>query len=732
MPIMTTTRILAPFFLVALALDTRAQTLSPFIAVDQFGYRPDAAKIAIIRDPVTGFDAGQSFTPGASYALVDSATGTQVFTGTATSWKSGATDTASGDKVWHFDFSSVKTPGTYYVLDVQQNARSPYTRIGAGVYQRALREAFRIFFYQRVGFAKSAPFAEAGWVDGASHVGAGQDKNARLFNRATDAATERDLQGGWYDAGDYNKYTAWNADYLIHFLHAWEENKSAWGDDMGIPESGNQIPDILDEVLWGLQWQMRMQNTDGSCLSVMGLASGSPPSAATGPSRYGPANTIATRRTAAAFALGATVLRRSGLAQLGTVADTLQARALAAWNWAEAHPDSIFNNNSSANGSTGLAAGDQETNEQGRDFARLQAATYLFELTGETKYRQIFDEGYRAQPLFAWSNFVQQYWARDQGLFLYYAALPQATPAVATALRQALLTGYKKTSDYIGALRAQTDAYRSYIKDYNWGSNAYKSSYGLNFWEMAHFNLEPASNAEFMQAAQDYLHYIHGRNALGLVYLSNMAGRGVERSVTQFYHTWYADGSARWDQVGKSTYGPAPGFLVGGPNPSYNWDACCPSGCGGAANNALCLADSITPPKGQPSQKSYKDFNNNWPLNSWSVTENSNGYQLPYLRLLSKFVEPSGSAIPIRAPRSPKQGLAINAKMGPGELQILAQGEHAAGKAQVQLLNLSGRVLHEQTATLHSGWNRLPLAMKLPKGMFWVRVNAQTPVLTVH
>jgi endoglucanase len=46
----------------------------------------------------------------------------------------------------------------------------------------------------------------------------------------------------------------------------------------------------------------------------------------------------------------------------------------------------------------------------------------------------------------------------------------------------------------------------------------------------------------------------------------------------------------------------------------------------------------VSPPKGQPQQKSYKDFNGEWPLDSWSVTEPSCGYQVAYIRLLSKFV----------------------------------------------------------------------------------------------
>jgi hypothetical protein len=47
----------------------------------------------------------------------------------------------------------------------------------------------------------------------------------------------------------------------------------------------------------------------------------------------------------------------------------------------------------------------------------------------------------------------------------------------------------------------------------------------------------------------------------------------------------------------------------------------------------------VVPPTGQPAQKSYKEFNNNWPLDSWQVTEPSDGYQVPYIRLLSKFVK---------------------------------------------------------------------------------------------
>ena len=54
------------------------------------------------------------------------------------------------------------------------------------------------------------------------------------------------------------------------------------------------------------------------------------------------------------------------------------------------------------------------------------------------------------------------------------------------------------------------------------------------------------------------------------------------------------------------------------------------------AEFALCDL-SLTPPLGQPPMKSYLQFNDGWPANSWEITENSNGYQVQYIRLLAMF-----------------------------------------------------------------------------------------------
>lgn len=616
------------------------------MVVDQFGYLPDAQKIAVIRDPQTGFDAQQSFTPGGNYQLVNLHNGQVVHTGTASAWKSGAVSAEAGDKVWWFDFSNVTATGNYAVVDVERNVRSPGFRIAADVYKPVLKHAVRTFFYQRAGFAKQQPYAEAGWTDGASHLGSCQDTQARLFKREGNtitgvSGTEKDLSGGWFDAGDYNKYTNWHADYLIALLHAYLENPSAWTDDFNIPESSNGIPDLIDEIKWGFDWLKKMQNNDGSVLSILGLAHASPPSAAMGCSYYGPASTSATLSSAAAFAFGAKVFADLGNELLASYAADLQTRAANAWTWAGNNPDVRVNNNQGIY--QGLGAGDQEVcSAPGSDATaqqrcanaltekKVQAAVYLFALTGTDAYKTLAENFINSNRLY----WVSHWNTNRVNTFLYYASLPGATSSTANTIRSDYsnqITG----SDYLAGVRNANDAYRVYLEGaggFSWGSNRSMSQRGTLFVHYAALSSQHAGEAN--NAALGYLNYLHGTNPLGMVYLSNMYSLGVHSSVNEFYHSWFADKSANWDRVGQSVYGPAPGFLVGGPNPNYNWDSNCNTqnphqDCGTAAPN---------PPTGQPAMKSYLDFNTSWPLNSWEVTENHNDYQVAYIRLLSKFV----------------------------------------------------------------------------------------------
>jgi endoglucanase len=616
-----------------------SQLVSPFIAIDQFGYTTASNKIAVLRDPQVGFDEAESYTPGNLINLVDVTTENTIYSSAPIEWNSGNTDVASGDKIWWFDFSSITTEGIYYILDTENNAKSYNFVISDTVYSGVLKAALKTFYYQRVGIEKAAEYAGAGWADNASHIGELQDANCRFFSTPNNVNSEKNLTGGWYDAGDYNKYTSWTANYIIILLKAYKENTTIWGDDSNIPESGNGVPDILDEVKWGLDWLLKMQQPNGSSLCVMGLDYGSPPSSADGQSLYGPATTNASLKSAAAFALGSKYLKEANAVLFSEYADTLQSRAILAWNWGIENPSIKFSNNSEEYGSVGLAAGDQETDSLGRFITKMAAALYLFQLTEQSNYIDVFEAGISEFPLFDWNNFISQYFQESQDLLFDYIGLPEANATIVDQIKIATLSAAQNENVFIDALVNEIDPYRAFIEDYNWGSNQYKSIHGNFFWQLQNYDVDQENNTIYLKAAEEYLHYIHGLNPMQLVYLSNMGSYGADNNIKEFYHSWFEDGSELWDKEGSSTYGPAPGFLTGGPNTYYELDGCCPDNCGSAENNALCTTENLSPPIGQPPMKAYKDFNTNWPQNSWQITENSNGYQVAYIRLLSKFVK---------------------------------------------------------------------------------------------
>ncbi len=446
-----------------------------------------------------------------------------------------------------------------------------------------------------------------------------------------DASTERDLRGGWYDAGDYNKYTSWTANYVTWLLGAYLENPNVWTDDFDIPESGNGIPDILDEVKWGLDWLERMQNPDGAMLSVMSLEEGSPPSKAKGPSRYGPPNSSATVTSAGAFAIAARVY-----GQAGFEADAARyaSRADKAWQWFEANPDVKFYNNDPRSNSEGLAAGQQEVEADRLAKKVLISAIQMKALRGDRYFDKIIESKYNEikpmQP-----NTPDGFEGMMAFDLLFHARQPGTPPKFAARIKREyeanILNGYNGWP----AITNKEDPYGAFVDGYWWGSNSTKARRGSIYTQAIAAGVGEQSKTDYLNAASGYIHYIHGVNPLNKVYLSNMGQYGAENSVTQFYHAWFKDGS-KYDVVGQSKIGPAPGFLVGGPNDSYSRDDCCKTVCGGYGAK-MCKIPVKSPPSGQPPAKSYADFNEGWPINSWEVTENSNSYQIAYIRLLSKF-----------------------------------------------------------------------------------------------
>lgn len=595
-----------------------AQTSDPSLRVDAFGWQPWADKVAVLREAVVGHDAAPS-TPGASIDVERVADGAVVLSAPAVAWQGGAVHDASGDRVWLLDLGALTVDGEYRLVDPTTGAVSEAFAIGADVYAGVRHAAQRMFLYQRCGVAKAAPFAAAGWTDGACHVGPDQDTAARSVLDPSGGGL-LDLSGGWHDAGDYNKYVNFTDDVIHDLLAAYALAPESWSDATNLPQSGNGRADLLDEVVVGLDWLLRMQRPDGSLLHKLGVtdfSGSSPPSTDAGPRRYAPATASATVSGAGAFAHGARVFSAQPDATSQAYAVTLQAAAESAWQWLDANPGaspSFYDN-------AGFVSAPAEDDTHWQTVNRLRAATHLLGLTGDTTYRDWFDANVGQSHLLQW-GFALVY---EQGLhagLLAYAALPSATPSVADAIRAAY-EGSVGGPFQLGNVLAGEDPYGAWLadQDIGWGSNRTRLQHGRLFADMVRFGLDSPRVAEYERAARAYLHSMHGLNPPGFTYLTNLHDLGAPRSVSETYHAWFAHGTD-WDSSLTSLHGPAPGFLTGGPNPNF-------------APAAEYVGPPLEPPQGQPPLKAYRDWNTSWPENSWEVTECQLSYQSAYLALLA-------------------------------------------------------------------------------------------------
>lgn len=588
------------------------------LKVDQFGYPSYAEKICVINDPIVGFDAALTYIPGATLHVYNAASHTSVFSGPATVWNSGATYDQSGDRLWWFDFSNVIASGTYYIYDPANNKRSYSFDIRDDVYSDVLKQSVRMFFYQRSGFAKTEQFAGV-WDDGASHLGNQQDLDCRLVTNPN-VSTSKQLKGGWFDAGDYNKYVNFAYEPVHDLLFSYIERPLLWTDDFNIPESGNGIPDLLDEVKWEMDWLLRMQNADGSVLmkvSVTDFSAASPPSADTGFRRYGPAQGSATRSAASMYAIGAVAYNQSGIPELQLYADTLETAAIDAWNWLMAHPEYSHYDNQ------GFVSAHSEMSEYQQLTTQIGAAVLLFALTGNAEYKNYVDDHYdEVQPLlwtswYSWESIIQD-------LLLYYTILPGATTSVKNTIRNSFINSMAWQTHLLQSYTNKACGYRGYLNngDNVWGSNRPRGHTGSIFYNAIHYDLY-ADTVPYRNAALGYINFLHGVNPINTVMLTNMYDFGAEKPANEMYHSWFADGTD-YDNAVSSLYGPAPGYQPGGFNPGYM--------------PALEYGGTISPPQFQPSLKSYKDWNTSWPQNSWEITETSISNQGSYVKLLSKFV----------------------------------------------------------------------------------------------
>ena len=593
------------------------------IVVDQFGYQMNDRKVAIIKVAKIGQDSGQHSTPpGSTFYVRNIETDEIVFEGTVVSWGGGTVHEQSGDQVWHLDFSELTSPGLYIIEEPQSVRFSHAFEIRENPWFGVLKAAVRTFFYQRSGFEKEARFAGENWADDIAYL---QEKETRDFFDQNNPDRFRDLHGGWFDAGDFNKYITFTSGAVHPLLMAYRLNPDIWGDDYNIPESGNGLPDLLDELKWQLDWVLRMQVEDGGVIIKMGQKdyySASPPSIDTRDRYYGRVSTSSTIAFASMVAHAALIYR--DFPEWEEFADTLIEAGLNAYEYFTDYYERYGElNTNSDQGEIKSGNADRSVESQFSEVALF--GIYMFALTGEEKWNDLVAERYRDIPLFGWWGPYNHYFG--EGL-LFYTTLDGSVPSIRAEILQRFSS---KPGPFYGNA-VSTDPYYAGMPDsqYHWGSLVVMSNTGILNLNVARYLDEP-NVSDYVQRARDILHYIHGRNPLDKSYLSNMYAYGAENPVNEFYHGWFEHGSPWQNVLFSEKGGPPPGYLVGGPNRAFSGDA-----------NPYMDLD-------QPPQKMYADFNDtgSWPVQykSWEITENSIGYQAGYIRLLSEFINLSSDTL---------------------------------------------------------------------------------------
>lgn len=595
------------------------------IVVDQIGYRPNSDKWFMIKNPKEGYDAEITYIPGKTVQLRRLSDNTVVKEIPLSPWNGGEVDkNFSGDQVWQGEFSDVTTKGTYYIFDAQNDRQSYTFAIDEKIYLPVLNASVKSFFYQRSNVEIDAGHGGE-WTHGIDHT---QQKTARMYDHSLGgdqgAKTARDITGGWFDAGDYNKYTSWMAPILWDLAYAYEWYPDRFSDSTNLPESGNGVPDILDEIKVELDWMRKMQRNDGALYSGCFVAKQFPATTGNGrgdPSRddrpyfYANVSTAATASGAAAFAIGARHFRQHEKAY-PEYADKLQTAAENAWTFLKTHPrnfpyDHTGFDNANAN------------KDDGADMRlRVLAAAELFRLTGNPEYQTFVDSNYNSpatahnnhQPIV--SNMFDTGLSRElqRGLVSYCQAT-NATAAVVGSIKSALQNGIEKI--ILNPKNSVQCPYKAYVfpAHYHWGSNGARANWSNIIQYGIALKVNPEKLESYWRVAEEHLHYYHGRNATGYCYLTQSQLFGADKPITQIFHHWFHDGTA-FDEK------PAPGYLSGGPNRFFKANA---------------LGKKLVPPEDQPPMKSYKDWNTSWPESSWEVTENSTAYQSKHVLLTAAF-----------------------------------------------------------------------------------------------
>ncbi|HJX90780.1 MAG TPA: glycoside hydrolase family 9 protein [Pyrinomonadaceae bacterium] len=421
-------------------------------------------------------------------------------------------DADSREELWRGDFTGFRLLGLYRVKVGDRGFSFPFT-ISRNVNQRLTVIASRWLYLQRSGIEVVDP------ITGVKHRM--DHKSLALLRDARGVHSNHrvDTSGGWWDAGDYGRYVPPATSTIMSLLYAYHFNPRLFADgSLQIPESGNGIPDLLDEMRWELDWLLKMQRSDGAVHHKTATRDYSEK----GPSEDSQTiylfdvSSQATAQFAGAVSEASIVYRRYDppfAAQLLNAAER-------AWLWLQQHPGKYplggFKNPDDENGGAYTISGDETA-------VQLWAAGCLFHATGNDVYGNEFarlwtkrDQSSEIYGL-SWSD------GYAFGMFAYLN-----TRGGDPSLKQLIKEVVWKQSRSISRTIEGT-GYRVALKGnqppfgYQWGSTCL----ALNYATYLLLANEYISHPQFVNGAASQLSWVLGVNSLNKSFITGVGGNPV-------------------------------------------------------------------------------------------------------------------------------------------------------------------------------------------------------------
>ena len=364
-----------------------------------------------------------------------------------------------------------------------------------------------------------------------------QDARAKVFG----SDETRDVSGGWYDAGDYGKYSV-NGAWAVSLMLLTGLNAPDALDHPIEPLAGpTPRPDWIDVAVAQLDWLAKMQGPDGGVHHKATTRDWPRLDAAPGDDtavKYlMPVSSTATADFAAAMALGAKVLTPHDRER----AERFERAAQKALAWLDANPDLVMIERLyDAKEYGGPYMDDDDADE--RFFAR--AAWAALRGTPDAIAAAEGELERRREVLNASKN--DTYWGKVDLLGIW--ALKAIDGALSDDARSQVDGALRSAAHRWSVLQQRSPWLLPMADDqgFPWGSNGALATIGWHWLLWA----QVGGDARFAQAAEAMLPYFHGRNPLGQTYVTN--DKGVRHPHLR--------------PVVSGAIELPPGFIAGGPN----------------------------------------------------------------------------------------------------------------------------------------------------------------------